>query len=139
MAKVIAMNAFRHGLMPGLHARDASSADEPYLNDSQLWSKDYSKLENVVFGLLKIREVLNYHLYYEDVWPYLLLNVLDAVALAAPDGRGALREACSHLRNYILQAVDANNRKGLYACLIVLDLIEKAPGFKSRIQGENEA
>lgn len=139
MAKVIAINAFRQGLFAVRPIRETGSADEPYLNDSQLWSKDYSKLENVVFGLLKIREVLNYHLYYEDVWPYLLLNVLDAVALAVPDGKGALREAGSHLRNYILQAVDANNRKGLYACLIILDLIEKAPGFKARIQGENEA
>jgi hypothetical protein len=138
MAKVIALDGYLRGMPPGRPPLAGPDRDEPYINDSQVWSKDYSKLENVVFGLLKIREVLNYHLYYEDVWPYLLLNLLDAAAMSTPDNRGELHEAAMHLRNYILQAVDAYNRKGMYACLIILDLIEKAPGFKARIQGDAE-
>lgn len=111
------------------------SGGEPYINDSQVWSKDYSKLENVVFGILKIREVLNYYLYYDDVWAYLILNLLDAAALASPEDHSDLTEAAAHMRNYIVQAVDASNRKNMYAALLILDLIAKAPGFKAQVLG----
>jgi hypothetical protein len=134
MAKVISLREFvRDKISP---ATDQPNQDgEPYINDSQVWSKDYTKLESVVFGVLKIREVLNYYLYYEDVWTYLLLNLLDAAVGATPEDHGELAEAAAHLRNYMVQAVDAVNRKNMYAVLLILDLIEKAPGFKAKVLG----
>ena len=134
MAKVISLREFvRDKISP---AADQPNQDgEPYINDSQVWSKDYTKLESVVFGVLKIREVLNYYLYYEDVWTYLLLNLLDAAVGATPEDHGELAEAAAHLRNYMVQAVDAVNRKNMYAVLLILDLIEKAPGFKAKVLG----
>lgn len=136
MAKIVSLREFSRGrsgtypLMP-----TEASGSEPYINDSQVWSKDYSKLENVVFGILKIREVLNYYLYYDDVWTYLILNLLDAAAMASPEDHGDLTEAAAHMRNYIVQAVDGSNRKNMYASLLILDLIAKAPGFKAQILG----
>lgn len=132
MAKVIALREFARERMRHQDP-DALAAGEPYINDSQVWSKDYSRPENVVFGVLKIREVLNYYLYYEDVWAYLLLNLLDAAASAIPEDTQELREASAHLRSYIVQAVDSTNRKNMYAALLILDLIEKAPGFKNAL------
>jgi len=136
MAKIISLREFARsrGVAPPT-AREIPPDGEPYINDSQVWSKDYSKLENVVFGLLKIREVLNYYLYYEDVWAYLLLNLLDAAAMSTPEDHTELHEAVAHLRNYIVQAVDATNRKNMFAALLILDLIEKAPGFKAQVMG----
>jgi hypothetical protein len=136
MAKVIAMDDYLNDKLMEQMLPAPPENGEPFVNDRQIWSKDYSKLENVVFGVLKIREVLNYYLYYEDVWPYLLLNLLDAAAGASPEDQGELREAAAHLRNYIIQAVDAVNRKNMYAALFVLDLIEKTPGFKRLVQGD---
>ena len=134
MARVISLREFvRDKISP---TPDQPNHDgEPYINDSQVWSKDYTKLESVVFGVLKIREVLNYYLYYEDVWTYLLLNLLDAAVGATPEDHGELVEAAGHLRNYMVQAVDAVNRKNMYAVLLILDLIEKAPGFKAKVLG----
>jgi len=135
MAKVISMREFvRDKLAPYPDPPD-EFAGEPYINDSQVWSKDYSKPENVVFGILKIREVLNYYLYYEDVWAYLLLNLLDAAAHATPGDHVELAEAAAQLRNYMLQAVDAGNRRNMYAAMLILDLIEKAPGFRAQVLG----
>ncbi len=89
----------------------------------------------MVFGVLKIREVLNFYLYYDDVWPYLVLNLMDAAAMATPEDHAELTEAALHLRNYILQAVDSANRKNMFATLLILDLIQKAPGFKAQVLG----
>lgn len=135
MAKVIALEAYLTRKYQVDAPPQEQSSGEPHINDSQIWSRDYSKLENVVYGVLKIREVLNYYLYYEDVWAYLLLNLLDAALGGHPQGHAELREACSHLRNYVLQAVDATNRKNMYAVLLILDLIEKAPGFRHAMRG----
>jgi len=135
MATVISMREFVRDRVPLMAEPPDAVPVEPYINDSQVWSKDYTKLENVVFGALKIREVLNYYLYYEDVWAYLILNLLDAAAHATPEDHGELSEAAAHLRNYMLQAVDRANRKNMYAAMLILDLIEKAPGFKAQVMG----
>jgi len=135
MAKVISLREYIRDKVPLVPDPPDPMADEPYINDSQVWSKDYSKLENVVFGILKIREVLNFYLYFEDVWAYLLLNLLDAAAHAAPGDHSELTEAAAQLRNYMLQAVDSANRKNMYAAMLILDLIEKAPGFRAQVLG----
>jgi hypothetical protein len=135
MATVISMREYVRDRVSLMAEPPEAALAEPYINDSQVWSKDYSKLENVVFGTLKIREVLNYYLYYEDVWAYLILNLLDAAANATPEDHGELSEAAAHLRNYMLQAVDRTNRKNMYAAMLILDLIEKAPGFKAQVMG----
>ncbi len=136
MAKVLSLREFTRGRSGAVQQpRFDGPGGEPYINDSQVWSKDYSKLENVVFGVLKIREVLNYYLYYDDVWTYLILNLLDAAAMSSPGDHAELTEAVAQMRNYILQAVDAGNRKNMYAALLILDLIAKAPGFKAQVMG----
>ncbi|WP_243361229.1 hypothetical protein [Fundidesulfovibrio terrae] len=135
MSKIISMREYVRDKVSIMPTPPASETGEPYINDSQVWSKDYSKLESVVFGVLKIREVLNYYLYYEDVWAYLLLNLLDAAAHATPEDHSELAEAAAHVRNYMVQAVDAGNRKNMQAALLILDLIEKAPGFRAQVLG----
>ncbi len=135
MTKVISIREYireRVSLMPDPPGTEAS---EPYINDSQVWSRDYSKPESVIFGVLKIREVLNYYLYYDDLWSFLLLNLLDAAAHSTPEDHMELAEAAAHLRNYMVQAVDAGNRKNMFAAMLVLDLIEKAPGFRAKVLG----
>jgi len=135
MATVISMREFIRAKLASPQEFPEHSPGEPYINDSQVWSKDYSKPENVVFGILKIREVLNYYLYYEDVWAYLLLNLLDAAAHSSAEDHVELAEAAAQLRNYMLQAVDAGNRRNMYAAMLILDLIEKAPGFRAKVLG----
>lgn len=135
MATVISMREYLRDKVERAPRATGEESGEPYINDSQVWSRDYSKLENVVFGALKIREVLNFYLYYEDVWAYLLLNLLDAAAMATPEDHAELAEAAAHLRNYMVQAVDATNRKNMFAAMLILDLIEKAPGFKAQVLG----
>jgi len=135
MAKVLSMREYVREKVSLMPAPLEADAGEPYINDSQVWSKDYSKLENVVFGVLKIREVLNYYLYYEDVWAYLLLNLLDAAAHATPEEHSELAEAAAHVRSYMIQAVDPGNRKNMQAAMLILDLIEKAPGFRAQVLG----
>lgn len=135
MAKVISMREYLRGKLSIVQEVLPVTPGEPYINDSQVWSRDYSKLENVVFGVLKIREVLNYYLYYDDVWAYLILNLMDCAAHATPEDHAELSEAAAHLRNYMVQNVDSTNRKNMFAAMLILDLIEKAPGFKAQVLG----
>jgi hypothetical protein len=135
MSKVISLREYVRDKVTLMPVAPEADAGEPFINDSQVWSKDYSKPENVIFGVLKIREVLNYYLYYEDVWAYLLLNLLDAAAHTTPEDHMELSEAAAHLRNYMVQAVDAGNRKNMFAAMLILDLIEKAPGFRAQVLG----
>ena len=58
----------------------------PCCSDRELWTRDYREPDNILYAVLKIKEILDYHLYYDDVWPYLLLSFMGAskiMALAA--------------------------------------------------------
>jgi hypothetical protein len=79
---------------------------------------------------MKIKEILDYHLYYDDVWPYLLLSFLEAVHNAKQgDARGMLGTGAS-LKDYVLSAMGQENKRDMSMILLLTDLIEKSPTYR---------
>jgi len=131
MGTVIALDQYRMSKDPGKELRTLLTPP-PRINDGQIFSRDYSKLDGIVFAVLKIREILRYHVQTNEEWQYLALQVLDAAYHFDAGQRALLREATGSLKDYILEEMDQDNGKDMTAALLLLDLIEKAPRFRER-------
>lgn len=96
---------------------------EPIFKDRDIWGRDYSVLENVIFGLHKIHEILNWFFPLDFEWRDIVLPLV----FAAHDysRREDLVEMSREMKGYILENMSDSNRKLLTACLVVLDLIQK--------------
>ncbi|WP_028588665.1 hypothetical protein [Desulfocurvus vexinensis] len=131
MGTVIALDQYRMRKDPGRELHTLL-APPPRINDGQIFSRDYSKLDGIVFAVLKIREILRYHVQTNEEWQYLALQVLDAAYHFDAGHSALLREATGSLKDYILEEMDQDNGKDMTAALLLLDLIEKAPRFRER-------
>ncbi|MBU1003716.1 MAG: hypothetical protein KKE73_14475 [Proteobacteria bacterium] len=129
MGTVIALEQYRQRQVPDEHL-DSVLYPRPRINDSEIFSKDYSRLENVVFAILKVREILRYHIFTNEEWHYLILCVLDAAYYFDTEKSQLLKEATTSLKNYILDEINARNGKDMTAALLLMDLIEKSPRMK---------
>ncbi|WP_428566096.1 MAG: hypothetical protein ACP59X_05755 [Solidesulfovibrio sp. DCME] len=106
------------------------SPRRPRLSDRDLWTRDYGEIDNIVYAIMKIKEILDYHLYYDDVWPYLLLSFLEAVHNTGQgDGKGLSGTGAS-LKDYVVSAVTPTNKRDLSMVLLLTDLIEKSPKYR---------
>ncbi|MBN2139863.1 MAG: hypothetical protein PHV85_02845 [Desulfovibrionaceae bacterium] len=104
--------------------------EKPDLVGAEIWGRDYSELEAVVFGLLKVREIVLYYIGYDQDLESLLLCVLEAAYGYAAHGPDRLRAATMPLKEAVLARADEDNRRPLAMAVVILDLIEKTPGFK---------
>ena len=131
MGTVIALDKFRLSRNPEEHLR-SMLYPPPRINDSQIFARDYSKLDGIVFAVLKIREILRYHVQTNEEWHYLVLQVLDAAYYFNAEKSALLHEATGSLKDYILEEMDTRNGKDMTAALLLLDLVAKAPKFREK-------
>ncbi len=131
MGTVIALDAYRMSKNPEEHLRSILYPP-PRINDGQIFARDYSKLDGIVFAVLKIREILRYHVTTNEEWQYLALQVLDAAYYFNAEKSELLREATRSLKDYILEEMDKRNGKDMTSALLLLDLIEKSPKFRQK-------
>ena len=106
------------------------SPRRPHISDRDLWTRDYREIENILYAILKIKEILDYHLYYDDVWPYLLLSFMESVHNAKQGGPQDLPTTGASLKDYVLSAVTPDNKRDLSMVLLLTDLIEKSPTYR---------
>ncbi|WP_461210667.1 hypothetical protein [Desulfocurvus sp. DL9XJH121] len=130
MGSVIALDEFRRAKEPecGL---EATLYPRPRINDSEIFARDYTSIGGQVFAILKIREILRYHVRSNEEWQYLILCVLDAAYHYDPGKSQILKEAVRSLKDYVLGEVNTRNNKDMTSALLLLDLIEKSPRMKS--------
>ncbi len=124
MAQVIDLAQFRKEKM--LAEAGVEEASPPVVADADIWGRDWSNFDNVMFGLLKVRELLEYHLPYDEAWKHYLLRVLDASYQARHAGQGKMDTALQELKAYVHQETDPINRKAMSIIKLLLDLIEKS-------------
>lgn len=135
MAEVIELQEYR--VQRELLARHAGfePIPKPVISDADIFGRDYTRLKDVVFGILKIREILAYYLYLNEGWQHLLFCLLEAVytfqETGTPEVQADLTEVVMYLREHILDSMDIDNKKDLLAAMLILDLIERSPGFKA--------
>jgi|GEM_PF-592426 len=133
MARILPFEAPRQARRPQRETTATNlSPKPPHFTDSDLWTRDYRQLDNIVHAVLKIKEILDYHLYYDDVWPYLLLTFLESVQNSRQGEPRELIGAGASLKDYVLTAMTPDNKRDLTMVLLLTDLIEKSPGYRSR-------
>ena len=130
MGSVIALEEYKRAREPERSLRSVLYP-RPRINDSEIFARNYADIESVVFAILKIREILRYHIQTNEEWHYLILCVLDAAYHFDAQKSQILKEATSSLKDYVLGEMNAKNGKNMTAALLLLDLIEKSPKVQS--------
>lgn len=125
MGKVIALEEYR--ALKALREREQTPpARRPRIRDGDIWAGNYSEFDGVVYGIIMIRQVLDYHLHYSEEWKYYLLCLLDnAHGIRAGQGPERLRETAEILKSYVAEEINETNRKDMTIVLLLLDLIAK--------------
>ena len=126
---VIDMAAYRN------NRRDAAPqplGPAPRINDGEIFAHNYATQDGMVFGVLKIREILDYHLGDEGIWPGMLLGLMDASQawLGGQDRQEDIHDHVLALKGIIFEAITPASHRNLSNALLLLDLIQKAPTYK---------
>ena len=132
MARILPFQAPRKASRPHREATAATPPKQPQFSDSDLWTRDYRQLGNIVHAVIKMKEILDYHLYYDDVWPYLLLAFMESVHNAKQDEPQTIIGTGASLKDYVVSAITPDNKRDLTMVLLLTDLIEKSPGYRAR-------
>lgn len=107
--------------------------EPPRINDGEIFSRNYATLDGMVFGVLKIREILDYHLGSEGEWTSLLLGLTDAAHAWLGGDQDRMEDIHDHvlaLKGIIFEAITPASHRTLSNALLLLDLIQKAPTYK---------
>lgn len=129
MGTLVALDRFRQ--IRDENQRVHSPPPEPVIIGTDIWSRDYTRLENVVFGLLKAREIASFHLgEYDGELAHLLLNALEKAHNYEELGQAELVAAIGPIKRFILDSLNETNKKQMSLAIVILDLIEKSPARK---------
>lgn len=129
MATVIALDEFRRKRRE-LTRPPAEPPTRPHFSSGDVWGRNYTEIESVVFGLLKVRETLRYYTAYQEDLEEMLLDVLDAAFHIEECGFPRLKAAILPLKEYILDNLGEEALQPMKTSLIILDLIEKSPLYR---------
>ena len=123
MHNVISLSEYR--------ANKACCADNPAsldqvrpLLDSEIMSRDFSDMGDQVFGILKLREIFDRHLHFNEEWKHYLLCLLgDVHAMESRDVRASYRENVTLLKQYILEETNETNKRDMATAFTLLELM----------------
>lgn len=132
MAQIVHLDDHRRMREPRRGMATHLTPRRPRLSDRDLWTRDYGQIDNIVYAILKIKEILDYHLYYDDVWPYLLLSFLESVHTGKQGDGKDLPGTGASLKDYVLSAITPTNKRDMSMILLLTDLIEKSPAYRGR-------
>lgn len=103
----------------------------PEIFGSEIWGTDYSTVEGVVFGLLKVREIAGFFFgTHDEEFDHMLINALDKAYNYPLHGHDALVAAIRPIKDDMADMINEGNRKPMSLALVILDLIEKSPARK---------
>lgn len=126
MATVISLHDYREQKQHEEQVALVESRGRPHIPDAEIWAKDYSDFEGIVYGIIKIKEILEYHLHFSEEWKYYLLQLLEhAYDIDEGDNRKRLCETTALLKTFLSEEMNVTNRKDIGMAMIILDLVEK--------------
>lgn len=112
---------------------DAPVRSSPLFSDVEIWARDYSLADGVVFGVCAVAQILSRHLGRDGRWPALLLDLLEAAGRHREDGPVPLSRSARDLKDVILGALGRENSRDFSAALLIVDLIEYTPKYRQRV------
>ncbi|HKI80076.1 MAG TPA: hypothetical protein VKA04_00380 [Pseudodesulfovibrio sp.] len=134
MGNVVALEEFRRTL--DRREERGRGLAQPEIRGADIWGRDYTQLEAVVFGLLKVREIAAYHASLRAArhadgagreFDGLCLDALDAAYRVEDLGPARLKAAVKPLKEWLLDAMTEDNKRDMAWALVLVDLIEKSP------------
>lgn len=126
MGSVVALDEFRQAL--GKQERKGPAAPRPVIRGGEIWGRNYTEVEAVVFGLLKVREIGLFHCVANGFeLDSLCMEALDAAYRVEDLGTDRLKAAIKPLKEWLLDAMTEDNKRDLSWALVLTDLIEKSP------------
>ena len=126
MGSVVALDEFKRTL--GKRDHRPSGPERPAIRGSEIWGRDYTDVEAVVFGLLKVRDIAAHHAGGRDAeFDQLCLDALDAAYRISDAGLPHLKEAIKPLKETLLDMLTEDNKRDISWALVLCDLIEKSP------------
>ncbi|MBG0775850.1 MAG: hypothetical protein H0S85_05375 [Desulfovibrionaceae bacterium] len=161
MTGVIALDIYRRRKYARRGIGALLAPAPPRINDGALLGRNYATLEGMVFGVLKVREILDWHLGTDDGptevdgtwdvnpdsgseagpdsghggsvdWQRMLLLLLDSCQNQGPDARIRRAMLVGELKRTVTLAMTPANRKDLSNALLLLDLILRASDYAER-------
>ncbi len=127
MSKVIALQEYRERRLSqteldvGEHPRRI-----PRVSDADVWTRNYNNFPDIIYGVLRVREILDYHFHYCEEWKYHLLCLIEHAYFKDREEHAArLLETCDLLKSYLAEEMTVLNRKEVSVALVILDLIQK--------------
>ncbi|BCS88885.1 hypothetical protein [Pseudodesulfovibrio sediminis] len=126
MGSVVALEEFRQtiekkALVPPVQKR-------PEIRGGEIWGRNYTDIEAIVFGLLKIRDIVAYHVGQQDqAFDQLCMDGLEAAYLINERGPARLKESLKPIKEWILDEMTEDNKRDMSWALVITDLIEKSP------------
>lgn len=126
MGSVVALDQFRQTI----EQRKAvpKGPPRPNISGGEIWGRDYNEVEAIVFGLLKVRKIVAYHMGGNDhAFDQLCMESLDAAYTIEDGGPARLKLAIKPLKEWILDEMTEDNKRDMSWALVILDLIEKSP------------
>lgn len=140
MKGVIALAEYRRRVEAEKRLEEIFKAEKPVLRDSEIWTQDYGTMSGIVFGILKVKDIIHYHAPQTQDADFLLLYLLSAAHGKASAARENISVVARELKSRLVAELSEENRRELTAGLLILDLIEKTPAYRSRANkaaGEN--
>ncbi len=126
MGSVVALDQFREAI----NKKKAGPVrpPRPPISGGEIWGRDYTEVEAVVFGLLKVRDILAHHMGGNDhSLDQFCMDSLDAAYNIHERGLSNLKTAIKPLKEWILDEMTEDNKRDLSWALVILDLVEKSP------------
>lgn len=125
MAQVIALSDYkeRFGQLAAPQLR--TTLDRPVIRGEDIWCRKFDNLDSIVFGLLKVREIVNYYAGYKPSRDHMFMDILDAAYHAEEGEYDPILDAIRPVKQYILDNTPEEDRKHMLLAIVVLDLIEK--------------
>lgn len=122
MGSIVALDEYKRTL----GRREARQ--RPKIVGSEIWARDYTDMEAVVFGLLKVRDIVAYHAGGQDTdFDHFCMDALEAAYTVRDGGTARLKEAIKPLKEWLLDSLTDDNKRDISWALVLCDLIEKSP------------
>lgn len=99
----------------------------PSIRGGEIWGRDYTDIEAVVFGLLKVRDIAAYHSGDDVAFDHLCIEALEAAYTVADTGPATLKQAIKPLKEWLLDILTEDNKRDVSWAIVLCDLIEKSP------------
>lgn len=108
-----------------------AEVDPPPIAKQEIWRRDFGTLDGIIYGLLKIREILGFQLHYHEEWKHYLLQILDVGYHTAGKERARLlSDVVADFKGFLIAETTPENKEDMALVILVLELIEKSSAVR---------